>query len=114
MSKLIDAMQIHSTGKRFAEIGKVAVVKTDSYTEFRPLPDLVEYRLEANIGVRIRCIEEDLKYVKEESERMVREEVFGEYRKALHQIRFAAYNRDFKEVDNLVSEIEANMFGDKL
>lgn len=110
MSKVIDAMQIHSTGRRYAELGKLQVSKDECYKQYKHT-ELEEYRLEALLGVAMRCRPEEVKYMKEEAEHMVREEVFGEYRKVLRQIKYAAYNRDFKEVDNLVSSLECSMFG---
>lgn len=112
MSKLIDAMQIRATGNRFAELGKVEVTKNEDFCDKNYINDFIEYKLGVVVvvGVRLVARSDEIHYLKDQAEHMVREEVFGEYRKVFHEIRFAAYNRNFEEVNRLVSVIERSMF----
>lgn len=109
MSKLIEVLRLQETGNRFAELGTVAVTKQEDYNYFRTT-DIFEYRVTATVGVDLRVRPEQLAFARENAEHCIREEVFGEYRKLLCNIRQTAYNRDFEMVNKLVSEIERSMF----
>lgn len=112
MSKLIKALRLQETGNRYTELGPIIASKQEGYDYLRVM-DVYEYRLTATIGVDLQASPEQLPFAKENAEKYIREEVFGEYRKLLYTIRQAAYNRDFEIVNKLVSEIERSMFNVK-
>jgi hypothetical protein len=114
MSKLIDAVQEHRTGRIYAKPpGPVC------YSEMMEIEDrvhslapyLVEYRIDVSVGAIIRREEGDrsgdsTRHIS----RMIEQEVFGEFRADFDRIHRALYAYDYEAIRKAVGDMQARMF----
>lgn len=113
MSKFAQMLQASTTGRRAAEIPSMTV--TEDVREISP-----HYALEYRIGVQLESrvfISDEVRregayanlMIQRVKEKLV-QEVFGEFREPIHEIRHAIYERDWLKVDQLLSKLHDQMF----
>lgn len=124
MSKLAQHLKAHQTGRRYAEAPKLELACVDVLNDvtFMPFDDVYEYRLEAMIGARFMVdsranmigTDDQLTLATKKVRRMVVEEIFGEFRPLIDEIRKAIYEREWKKVDTALDVLHERMFVDGL
>lgn len=114
MSRLIDAVKIHPTNRRYGQLSgpvpysEMITIESKSWT---PVPHLVEYDIEVRIGSSVRWGPEAPTgpLVKQVS-RMIEQHVFGEFREDFDKIQRALFDHDIEGARLAVSEMHARMF----
>jgi hypothetical protein len=77
---------------------------TISYAEMR------EYRFRLEIGRSIICRAEDFNICKDNALRLMQEELYGEMRPMLYELRDAIYREDSADCNVIIQTIENTMF----
>lgn len=109
MSKLAKAIQALQTGE-------VRAKKDFKFTEIQHRNQLSpqylyrEYKIEAKFGVNVYVEEETISDALKDAKLAIIEEIFGEFRPILTEMRVALYNTDLTRARNLLSQLEMQMF----
>jgi hypothetical protein len=116
MSKLTDQLKTFITNKRHPVMDTVSFsieFKDDGYTFDREVRFTATfgsvYRIRENIALEFvdqNSTTEAIKHVKN----ALIQEVFGEFRTPIHQLRHAIYNDDKHRALEILSKIESTMF----
>lgn len=114
MSKLIDAVQEHRTGRVYYKptgpVGYSEMMGIED-SSYNPVPHLVEYKIVVSVGSIIRREEGDrsgdsTRHIS----RMIEQEVFGEFRSDFDRIHRALYEYDYEAIREAVKDMQARMF----
>ena len=110
MSKLSDAITATFTGEtvhtmQFVDI-EASSISMPSYSSY---PTSYVYNVEARFGMS-KVVTSHLTECQKDIRRAVIEEVFGEFRPYLSNMRAALYERDDGKVRRLLNELEERMF----
>jgi len=117
MSKLSEAIKATSTYNVVAgrDLGFNLTNIEESVTEGYAHQRYKVVRLMAKFGAEVTIMETDtdgqLNEARQSIRKAVVEEVFGEFRPIINQIRIAAYQDDRFQVARLIGELESQMFG---
>lgn len=124
MSKLAQHLKAHQTGRRFAEAPKLHLACVDVMDDVTSLTmrDVYEYRMEAMIGARYLVdpyakrsrLDDPEGMIEQKVRRMVIEEVFGEFRPLINEIRKAHYEREWVKAEDALGALHDRMFVDGL
>jgi hypothetical protein len=114
MSKLIDAIQVHRTNRRFAKPSG-APQYTDILTidehSFNPVPHMTEYRIDVRLGANVRWdTGRTVEPLTRQVIRMIEQHVFGEFREDFDAIQRALWELDLDKASELLEAMRAKMF----
>ena len=71
-----------------------------------------EYRIEAKIGLRARCDSKEIEQTADKVRKLICEEIFGEFRPIILEIKRNLYEHNLDEIDNGLNKLLERMFGD--
>ena len=117
MSKLAKAIEAHQSGDKRAVPPKYTSISHDSAK--MPSADMfvqTKYRLEVNLGAtawiddNIKGSIDRVQWALEDVRKGIVEEVFGEFRGILNDMRVANHQSDSDRMRTLISELEYKMF----
>lgn len=114
MSKLIDAIEAHQTGKRFPKhtgpLRYSDMIVIDAKA-MELTPYLVEYRIEVRLGANVRWEPgRDNEPALRNMARMLENHVFGEFRDDIDKIHRALYQNDYDSAVACLEEMRKRMF----
>lgn len=117
MSKLAKAIEAHQSGDKRAVPPKYTSISHDSArVAHNDMIVQTKYRLETKLGATV-WIDDNIKgsmdkvqWALEDVRRGIVEEVFGEFRGILNDMRIANHQSDSDRMRTLISELEYKMF----
>lgn len=115
MSKILDKIEAVQTGRmKLDEFTPVVVIEDDvAVTDFMWNP-MYEYRIGVRLGFSgFAKRREEIPHLKDQAKRMIIEEVFGEFRKPMHELRHAIMCGDREMARNKLDHLFNDMFGVK-
>jgi hypothetical protein len=114
MSKLIDAIEVHQTNRRFGKPSgpmKYADIVSIDECSFEPVPHMTEYRIDVRIGASVRWdTGRTAEPVVHKVARMIEQHVFGEFREDFDVIQRALWETDLDRASELLEAMRAKMF----
>lgn len=114
MSRLIEAIKIHQTDRRYPPMSG-PIPYSDMITiesrSFNPVPHLVEYNIDVRIGSSVRWEQgKPIDQLVRQISKMIEQHVFGEFREDFAKIQRALFEHDIGGARKAVSEMQARMF----
>lgn len=116
MSKLLDNVEAIQTGRvKFDEFNPLVVTIEDGVTVTDVMWEpMYEYRIGVRLGFRAYAKStEEIPHLKTQAKRMIIEEVFGEFRKPMYEVRHAIMCGDRERARDLLDHLFNDMFGVK-
>lgn len=110
MSKLSKAIRALQTGEVRVKKDNFKFTEIKHWNQLSPDYLYREYRIEAKFGVSVYAKEETLSDAVKDAKFAINEEIFGEFRPILTEIRIALYDVDFTRAKKLLSQLENQMF----
>lgn len=93
MSKVLDKIEAHQTGRRAAVADRVDIVSIkDDVSKPLAFDTLYEYSIALRLGVRTHCDPQVLEFVKENVRRQIAEYLYGDLRRKLYELEVEMYN----------------------
>lgn len=115
MSKLLDKIEAVQTGRmKLDEFTPVVVIEDGvAFTDVMWEP-MHEYRIGVRLGFSgFARTTEEITHLKTQAKRMIIEEVFGEFRKPMYEVRHAIMCGDRERARDLLDHLFNDIFGVK-
>lgn len=114
MSRLIDAIQIHQTNRRFAKpLGPVRYAELLTIDErvLELTPFLTEYNIEVRLGANCRWdTGRTTDPLMRQIARQIEQHVFGEFREDIDEIQRALWINELDKASDLLEAMRKKMF----